>query len=202
MTQHTYTQVQRETHLHEINTVTGGPEAHISWSHVREPFKVAEVTLTPSVWYNAELIWILLPRPEFESWPLLCNLGQVNKMHQGYRYNWKKQNKKPLPSYLTGSAGAKRWFWERYSPSAISIRSFLPAMPLIKAPNNLSRKSKSENAAGISRQVSYSILPQQPDCPVQPASLQKTQGLPSPPCIYDHTWALSVECHSLPLFPY
>ena len=44
-------------------------------------------------------------------------------------------------------------------------------------------------------------LTQQPDCPVQPASLQKTQGLPSPPCIY-HTWALSVECHSLPLFPY
>ena len=158
-TQHTYTRVQRETHLHEINTVTGGPEAHVSWSHVREPFKVAEVTLTPSVWYNVEHIWILLPRPEFESWPFLCNLGQVNKMHQGYRYNWKKQNKKPLPSYLTGSAGAKRWFWERYSPSAISIRSFLPAMPLIKAPNSLSRKSKSENAAGISRQVSYSILP-------------------------------------------
>ena len=95
-TQHTYTPVQRETHLHEINTVTGGPEAHVSWSHVREPFKVAEVTLTPSVWYNAEPIWILLPRPEFESWPLLCNLGQVNKMHQGYLYNWKKNKTKNL----------------------------------------------------------------------------------------------------------
>ena len=43
-------------------------------------------------------------------------------------------------------------------------------------------------------------LTQQPDCPVQPASLQKTQGLPSPPCIYDHTWALSAECLSLTPF--
>ena len=44
------------------------------------------------------------------------------------------------------------------------LRNFHQILPashasLIKAPNSLSRKSKFENAAGISRQVSYSILP-------------------------------------------
>ena len=74
-------------HLHGTNTITSGPEVHVSWSHVREPFKVAEVTPTSSLWYNAEPIWILLPRPEFESCPLLCNLWQDSKMPQGYLYN-------------------------------------------------------------------------------------------------------------------
>ena len=86
-------------HLHETNTVTSGPEVRVSWSHVREPFKVVEVTLTPSVQYNAEPIWILLPRPEFESCPLLCNHWQVSKMPQGYLYNWKKQKTLPLPPH-------------------------------------------------------------------------------------------------------
>ena len=85
---HTHTQwAQKEMHLHGTNTITSGPEVHVSWSHVREPFKVAEVTPTSSLWYNAEPIWILLPRPEFESCPLLCNLWQDSKMPQGYLYN-------------------------------------------------------------------------------------------------------------------
>ena len=36
--------------------------------------------------------------------------------------------------------------------------------------------------------------------PLKPASLKKIQGLPSPPCIYGHRWAISAKCLSVTPF--